>query len=269
MCRGYFYSQEIDPHHATEHRSTDQSRNGCGMCCFCHAQPFEITRAKNIKNTLLQRSCQNAEVVEVFCSRRVHHRDRHQHTIAIALAALPGATLPRLRALALFGRRPPQRVDSLLMPASENLHNRGSYRSLPEQRSPSSVFRFLPSRDSKVRLAICHSLCPIRVNARSRCAPARCAGARAERPVAGGRSRGQRWAQGQHAASRTNAAHQFTNRPLMNSVHLHARMHVASCSRRVHHRDRHQHTIPIALAALPGAYFPRLRALALFWTPAS
>jgi hypothetical protein len=26
--------------------------------------------------------------------------------------------------LALFGRRPPQRVDSLLMPASENLHNR-------------------------------------------------------------------------------------------------------------------------------------------------
>ena len=122
MCRGYFYSQEIDPHHATEHRSTDQSRNGCGMCCFCHAQPFEITRAKNIKNPLAQRSCQNAEVVEAFCSRRVHHRDRHQHTIPITLAALPGATLPRLRALALFGRRPPQRVDSLLMPASENLH---------------------------------------------------------------------------------------------------------------------------------------------------
>src|SRR5580700_2278669 len=90
MCRGYFYSQEIDPHHATEHRSTDQSRNGCGMCCFCHAQPFEITRAKNIKNPLVQRSCQNAEVVEAFCSRRVHHRDRHQHTIPIALAALPG-----------------------------------------------------------------------------------------------------------------------------------------------------------------------------------
>ena len=125
MCRGYFYSQEIDPHHATEHRSTDQSRNGCGMCCFCHAQPFEITRAKNIKNPLVQRSCQNAEVVEAFCSRRVHHRDRHQHTIPIALAALPGATLPRLRALALFGRRPPQRVDSLLMPASENLHTSG------------------------------------------------------------------------------------------------------------------------------------------------
>src|SRR5580700_6428166 len=131
MCRGYFYSQEIDLHHATEHRSTDQSRNGCGMCCFCHAQPFEITRAKNIKNTLVQRSCQNAKVVEAFCSRRVRHRDRHQHTIPIALAALPGATLPRLRALALFGRRSLQRVDSLVMPASENLDTSGHPRELP------------------------------------------------------------------------------------------------------------------------------------------
>ena len=33
---------------------------------------------------------------------------------------------PRFRALALFGRRPPQRVDSIVMPASENLHNIGS-----------------------------------------------------------------------------------------------------------------------------------------------
>jgi hypothetical protein len=32
--------------------------------------------------------------------------------------------------LALFGRRPPQRVDSLLMPASENLHNSGSDRQI-------------------------------------------------------------------------------------------------------------------------------------------
>jgi hypothetical protein len=38
---------------------------------------------------------------------------------------------------------------------------------------------------------------------------------------------------------------------------VHARMHVASCWRRVHHRDRHQHTIPIALAALPGAHTSR------------
>jgi hypothetical protein len=71
------------------------------------------------------------------------------------------------------------------------------------------------------------------------------------------------------AASRTNATHQSTNRRLMNSVcpprcplhspglTLHAHMHVASHWRRVHHRDRHQHTIPIALAALPGAHTSR------------
>jgi hypothetical protein len=141
MCHGYFSSQEIYSHHATEHRSTDQSRNGCGMCCFCHAQPFEITRAKKIKNNIEQHSCQNAKVVEAFCHaacrlsnqcppsihqptvdefrmpaemsiapsrthlharvhvascwRRVHHRDRHQHTIPIALAALPGCHTSR------------------------------------------------------------------------------------------------------------------------------------------------------------------------------
>jgi hypothetical protein len=39
--------------------------------------------------------------------------------------------------LALFGRRPPQRVDSLVMPASENLHNsrlmrRGKFRPIDQ-----------------------------------------------------------------------------------------------------------------------------------------
>jgi hypothetical protein len=53
--------------------------------------------------------------------------------IPIALAALPGTILPaasrRLRAMALFGRRPLQRGDNLVMPASENLHN-GRHRKL-------------------------------------------------------------------------------------------------------------------------------------------
>jgi hypothetical protein len=152
MCRGYFSSQEIDTHHATEHRSTDQSRNGCRMCCFCHAQPFEITRAKNIKSTFWQHSCQNAKVVEAFChvACRLSNQRRpsiHQPTIdefrmpaemSIALSRAhlharmhvascwpprppsrspptydPHSTrctagcpyFPRLRALALFGRR--------------------------------------------------------------------------------------------------------------------------------------------------------------------
>ena len=37
------------------------------MCYFCHAQLFEITYAENIKSPLVQHSCRNAKVVEVFC----------------------------------------------------------------------------------------------------------------------------------------------------------------------------------------------------------
>jgi hypothetical protein len=43
----------------------------------------------------------------------------------IALAALPVPNFPRLRALALFSRRPHQRVESLASPAAENLHKTG------------------------------------------------------------------------------------------------------------------------------------------------
>jgi len=38
--------------------------------------------------------------------------------------------------LALFGRRPPQRVDSLVMPASENLHRSGHSISSSAQGAP-------------------------------------------------------------------------------------------------------------------------------------
>src|SRR5207249_2782244 len=39
--------------------------------------------------------------------------------------APPVPNFPRLRALALFGRRPPQRVEGFVMPASKNLHRTG------------------------------------------------------------------------------------------------------------------------------------------------
>jgi hypothetical protein len=152
MCRGYFSSQEIDSHHATEHRSTDQSRNGCRMCCFCHAQRFEITRAKN-KMHYLATFIQNGKVVEAFCH---------------AACRLSNQCRPSIH-------QPP--VDEFRVPAEMSI-----------------------------------------------------------------------------ALSR---------------AHLHARMHVASCWRRVHHRDRHQHTIPMALAALPGAILPATSCLGAFWTPAS
>src|SRR5215471_2337112 len=67
MCRVYFGSRKIDSRRVAERRSTDQSRNGCRMCHFCHAQLFEITHAENIKSPLEQPSCQNAKVVEAFC----------------------------------------------------------------------------------------------------------------------------------------------------------------------------------------------------------
>jgi hypothetical protein len=37
----------------------------------------------------------------------------------------PPYPLPRFRALALFGRRPPERAVKLSLPASENLHSNG------------------------------------------------------------------------------------------------------------------------------------------------
>jgi len=47
--------------------------------------------------------------------RRVHHRGRRQHQIPIALAAQPAPNFPRLRALALFGRRSAERAESLVV----------------------------------------------------------------------------------------------------------------------------------------------------------
>src|SRR6202041_2250671 len=103
MCRLYFSSQEIDSRHVAAHRSTDYSRSGCRMCYFCHAQLFEITHLANIKGTLLQHSCRNAEVVEAFCrvaaSRSDTRRSIHKPSIAAlhapaemstALSSFPG-----------------------------------------------------------------------------------------------------------------------------------------------------------------------------------
>ena len=45
------------------------------------------------------------------CLPRVHHRGRRRHQIPIALAAQPVPNFPRLRALALFGRRSVERAE--------------------------------------------------------------------------------------------------------------------------------------------------------------
>ena len=56
------------------------------------------------------------------CSRRAYHRERRRHLIAPAAEPVPN--FPRLRALALFGRRPVERAGLSLLPASKNQHKR-------------------------------------------------------------------------------------------------------------------------------------------------
>jgi hypothetical protein len=53
-------------------------------------------------------------------------RARRPAQFPIEPAAPPVPHPPRFRALALFGRRPPERVDRLGIPASENLHKTGN-----------------------------------------------------------------------------------------------------------------------------------------------
>jgi hypothetical protein len=47
-----------------------------------------------------------------WCRHRAHHHRQRENQIPIALAAPPAPNFPRLRALALFGRRPPEREAS-------------------------------------------------------------------------------------------------------------------------------------------------------------
>src|SRR5882762_1323096 len=74
--------------------------------------------------------CHNAKVVHAFESNTPFEKlpgTQINVPLSIAPAAPPVPHFPRFRALALFGRRSPQCVDSLVMPASENLHNCGHF----------------------------------------------------------------------------------------------------------------------------------------------
>src|SRR5467141_2768178 len=77
-----------------------------------------------------QSLCHNAKVVHAFESNTPFEKlpgTQINVPLSIAPAAPPVPHFPRFRALALFGRRSPQCVDSLVMPASENLHNSGAH----------------------------------------------------------------------------------------------------------------------------------------------
>ena len=65
--------------------------------------------------TALSRPRVRADIEVASCWRAAHHRHRRQHKISIALAAQPVPNFPRLRALALFGRRPAQSAEPLVV----------------------------------------------------------------------------------------------------------------------------------------------------------
>src|ERR1700730_538216 len=71
-------------------------------------------------------SLQCADPPAASSRRHIHPPARRRHQIPIAPVAPPVPNFPRLRALALFGRRPPQHVEGVVVPASKNLHKSGS-----------------------------------------------------------------------------------------------------------------------------------------------
>ena len=78
--------------------------------------------------------------------QRPRHSRRGQIPIAPAAPSVPHT--PRFRALALFGRWPPQRVDGLGIPASENLHIIGHQRDQCRCLTPAFVLRATPVASS-------------------------------------------------------------------------------------------------------------------------
>src|ERR1700686_3544399 len=73
--------------------------------------------------------CHNAKVVHAFEANTPFEKlpgtqITYRSKISIAPAAPSVPHFPRFRALALFGRRPQERVDSVV-PASKNLHTSG------------------------------------------------------------------------------------------------------------------------------------------------
>src|ERR1700738_3715274 len=74
-------------------------------------------------------SCHNAKVVHAFESNTPFEKLPGTQINVPRLnlhsaRGTAGAPLPAISCLGVFGRRPPQRVDSIVMPASENLHKR-------------------------------------------------------------------------------------------------------------------------------------------------
>jgi hypothetical protein len=94
---------------------------------FATPNPLKSHGERNLLSAIL---CHNAKVVHAFEANTPFEKlpgtqITYRSKISIAPAAPPLPHFPRFRALALFGRRPQERVDSVVIPASKNLHKIG------------------------------------------------------------------------------------------------------------------------------------------------
>jgi hypothetical protein len=93
---------------------------------FATPKPLKSHGERNLLSRFL---CHNAKVVHAFKANTPFEKlpgtqITYPGKISIAPAAPSVPHFPRFRALALFGRRPQERVDSVVIPASKNLHRK-------------------------------------------------------------------------------------------------------------------------------------------------
>jgi hypothetical protein len=102
-------------------RQRSLSTRSLRSTCRALFNPFQALAERPI---IRFQSRQWADPPAASCRCYIHPPARRRYQIPIAPAAPPVPNFPRLRALALFGRRPPQGVEGFVMPASKNLHNK-------------------------------------------------------------------------------------------------------------------------------------------------
>jgi hypothetical protein len=112
----------------------------CASPCVTSCAPLRPTRPERRAGTTHNRYFQSLPVSrnDAICTAQL----QNPHSVRLVDPEKPPASAAiakRFRALALFGRRPSERVDGPGMPASENLHISG--KSPPRQRQVSYEWR--------------------------------------------------------------------------------------------------------------------------------
>src|ERR1700730_17111358 len=144
---------------------------------FATPNPLKSHGERNLLSPFSNTWCHNAKVVHAFEANTPFEKlpgtqITYRSKISIAPAAPSVPHFPRFRALALFGRRPQERVDSVVIPASKNLHKSGTGMPIRSTRRQATANSLEPRSQSVVtashhvvlaRVFIIR-VCPIRVN---------------------------------------------------------------------------------------------------------